>query len=90
MHQNLGFLTMINIVYRGNIPKIGYAARGEKSRVFVKFRHLVGILYYGIGKIAQKKRVFGIFDPNNRIGKKIPAYHVGNFLISFFKSIFFR
>ena len=28
----------------------------------------------------QKKRVFGVFDPNNRMQKKIDqAYHVGNF-----------
>ena len=33
-----------------------------------------------------KKRVFGIFDPNNLMQQKIdPAYHVGNFPISFFK-----
>ena len=38
-----------------------------------------------------KKRVFGVFDPNNRIQQKIdPAYHVGNFLKQFLKKKCFR
>ena len=37
-----------------------------------------------------KKRVFGIFDPNNRMQQKIdPAYHVGNFPTKFLETIFF-
>ena len=45
----------------------------------MKFGHLVGILYYGNGKMA-KKRVFVNFDPNNRMPEKIdPTYHVENF-----------
>ena len=47
--------------------------------MFMKFGHLVGILYYGNGKMA-KKRVFVNFDPNNRISEKIdPTYPVENF-----------
>ena len=38
----------------------------------------------------QKKRVFGVFDPNNRMQKKIDqAYHVGNFPTTFLKKMFF-
>ena len=54
--------------------------RGGEARN-MKFRHLVGILYYGIGK-SPKKRVFANFDRNNRMQAKIDlAYHVGNFFI---------
>ena len=56
---------------------------GEKQKL--KFCHLVGNLYYGIGKIAQK-RVFAYFDPNNLMDAKIDlAYHVGNFPIQILK-----
>ena len=38
-----------------------------------------------------KKRVFGIFYPNNRMQQKIdPAYHVGNFPTKFLKKKCFR
>ena len=54
--------------------------RGGETRN-MKFRHLVGILYYGIGK-SPKKRVFANFDQNNYMEAKINlAYHVGNFSI---------
>tara|TARA_B100001105_G_C21990789_1_gene273068 strand:- start:227 stop:427 length:201 start_codon:yes stop_codon:yes gene_type:complete len=57
--------------------------------MFVKFGHLVGILYYGIGK-SPKKRVFSIFDPNNYTAEKIdPAYLAGNFSIQILKKTFF-
>ena len=45
----------------------------------MKFRHLVGILYYGIGKLP-KKHVFAKLDQNNCMEAKFDlAYHVGNF-----------
>ena len=57
---------------------MGFRGLGQ-STMFMKFGHLVGILYYGIGK-SPKKRVFANFDQNKRMeAKKNLAYDVGNF-----------
>ena len=55
----------------------------------LKKSHFMQVYIGGYGKMA-KKRVFGVFDPNNRIQQKFdPAYHVGNFLKTFLIKILF-